>query len=52
MNWFYDKVITITANTSVYDAETGLFDNAENVTLTIPCDIQPLDTKIDVEQHL
>ena len=49
MDWFYDKIITITTNTSVYDAETGLFDNAENVTLTIPCDIQPLDTKIDVD---
>lgn len=51
IQWFFDKQATITKNTNSYDAETGLYSRAETETITVNCNVQPLDTKTDIDEH-
>ena len=51
MNWFYTKEITIRKNNNTYDDETGMYSRNETQTITISCDVQPLDTKVDIDEH-
>ena len=43
IQWFYDKQATITKNTNSYDDTTGLYSRAETETITVNCNVQPLD---------
>lgn len=51
IQWFYDKQATITKNTNSYDDTTGLYSRAETETITVNCNVQPLDTKTDLDEH-
>ena len=51
MQYFFDKQVTITKNTNTYDDETGMYSRAETDTITINCNVQTLDTKIDLDEH-
>ena len=51
IQWFYDKQATITKNTNSYDDTTGLYSRAETETITVNFNVQPLDTKTDLDEH-
>lgn len=49
-NYFYSKTVTFSKSGSALNELTGMFEiSASNDTLTVDCDVQPLDTKIDID---
>ena len=38
-------------NANSYDDTTGLYSRAETETITVNCNVQPLDTKTDLDEH-
>lgn len=50
MQYFFDKQVTISKNTNAYDENTGMYSRAESETITINCNVQPLDTKTDLDE--
>ena len=50
MNWFYNKTITFQKVINAYDDETGMYSRSESETITVCCDVQPLDTQTDIDE--
>lgn len=50
MDWFYDKQITFGKSISEYDASTGLYSDDTTGIITVACDVQPLNTKTDLDE--
>lgn len=50
MNWFYNKTITFRKDVNTYNEDTGMYAHTENETITVCCDVQPLDTKTDLDE--
>lgn len=51
MDWFYTKEITLTKNVNAYDETTGMYSRNTTESITISCDVQPLDTEIDIDDN-
>ena len=50
MNWFYNKTITFQKNINTFDDETGMYSQSASETITVCCDVQPLDTQTDIDE--
>ena len=51
IQWYYDKQITIRKKANTYDDVTGMYSRTGSDTITVNCNVQSLDTKIDLDEH-
>ena len=47
---FYNKTVTIQKQISEYDSTTGLYGDSVSSSITVDCDVQPLNAIIDLDE--
>lgn len=48
-DYFYTKQATFTISEYTLD-DSGFYEDSEESTVTVNCDVQPLDSKIDIDE--
>ena len=48
--WFNEKTITIKPLDSTLDDDSGFYTINENNSFDVSCDVQPLDSKVDIDE--
>lgn len=49
-SYFYNYQVTFITQDYTFDDESGFYDNSDDSSVTVDCDVQPLDSKIDIDE--